>query len=452
MRNTIHFRKASVLVLLVMLALAGTAQTSFTLGDFNYQVNDDGVSVTLTGYANAQGQELIIPASVSYQGHDYAVTVIGDNAFLYGYFNGRLVIPNTVTRIGDAAFAYCCNLTGDLVIPNSVTHIGASAFQICYGFTTLTLGDGVTVIGEYAFNSCDGLTGVVNIPSSVTSVGNNAFGYCDLDGFSVATDNSVYDSRENCNAIIETATNELIAGCRNTIIPKDVAAIGEDAFKGCAGLTSIDIPESVVTIGAGAFSFCFALTGNLTIPNAVTTIGAGAFFQCSGLNGTLTIGESVTFIGDYAFRQCYGITEAVSLATTPPELGNEPGWNCVVFESFGTPTLTVPCSCAEAYQNSPWYDPIGLNGFTTFVEDCDAVAETGNALPTLFPNPTNGIVSIEAEGLRSISIYNLLGECLYQGTADGHAFTYDFSRHEAGIYLIVIETAHGTTTQRLSVL
>ena len=128
-------------------------------------------------------------------------------------------------------------------------------------------------------------------------------------------------------------------------------------------MTSIDIPTSVITIGAGAFSFCFDLTGDLTIPNSVEFIGAGAFTQCTGLNGTLTIGESVKFIGDYAFRQCGGFTGAVSLATVPPELGNEPGWNCVVFEQFGCQTLTVPYGCAVAYQNSNWYDPLGLNGF-----------------------------------------------------------------------------------------
>ena len=446
-------KRALVSALLVLLAFAGMAQTTFTLGDLNYQVNNDGVSVTVTGYVSGQGGELYIPESVRYDGNDYAVTAIGDNAFLYGYFTGSLTIPNSVTTIGDAAFAYCCNLSGDLVIPNSVTSIGASAFQICFGFDgTLTLGNALTVIGDYAFNSCDGLRGVVNIPSSVVSVSGNTFGYCNLDGFTVEPGNSVYDSREECNAIIATATNELIAGCRNTVIPPTVTSIGEDAFKGCQGLTSIVLPESVVSIGDGAFSFCYGLTGSLTIPNSVTTIGAGAFFYCNALNGTLTIGKSVAFIGDYAFRNCSGFTEAVSLAATVPELGNEPGWGCVVFEGFGTQTLTVPYGCAEAYQNSPWYDPIGLNGFSLFIEESDAVTEAGQVPSAVYPNPTQGVVKIEAEGLQSISIFNILGEKVFEGAANSPVFEYDFGPHQAGMYLILVETAQGTATKRVNVL
>ena len=360
-------------VLLMMASLTGMAQTTFTVGDLNYQVNDDGVSVTLTGHVSGQGATgtLNIPESVNYQGNDYAVTVIGNSAFLYGFFTGNLVIPNSVTTIEDGAFAYCYSFTGDLVIPNSVTTIGESAFQICYGFDgDLIIGNSVTTIGDYAFNDCNGLHGVLNIPSNVESIGTSTFRYCAFSGMTVDPDNPVFDSRDNCNAIIKTSTNELLSGCVNTVIPNTVTSIGENAFCGLEGLTSIDIPNSITSIGDGAFSFCFQLTGDLTIPNSVETIGAGAFFQCSGFNGTLTIGESVNFIGDYAFRQCSNFTNAVSLATTPPELGNEPGWNCVVFQYFGTPILTVPCGCDEAYQNSAWYDPVGMNGFYVFDEDC----------------------------------------------------------------------------------
>lgn len=262
--------------------------------------------------------------------------------------------------------------------------------------------------------------------------------------------NPVFDSRDNCNAIIRTSTNELLTGCKNTIIPNTVTSIGENAFCGLEELTSINIPNSVTSIGAGAFSFCFDLTGDLTIPNSVTTIGAGAFFQCSGFNGTLTIGSSVAFIGDYAFRQCSNFTGAVSLATTPPELGNEPGWNGVAFEYFGYPVLTVPYGCAAAYQNSAWFDPYGINGFYEFIEASPtAVTAVENVVSVVYPNPTKGMVRIEAENIKSISIFKIHGEKVFESPVNGNAFDYDFSHLGAGVYMLRLINGDDMKTQKI---
>ena len=431
----------------------GSNPSEFTAGDLIYRVNDDNVSVTVIGHVdgyNAQGA-LNIPESVSYEGHDYAVTTIGNTAFMYCFYLTSLTLPNSVTTIEEGAFAYCSGFTGDLVIPNSVVTIEPSAFFTCHAFDgDLVIGNSVAVIGDYAFDDCNGLHGVLNIPSSVTSIGIDAFRYCAFSGITVDPENPVFDSRDNCNAIIVTSTNELRVGCVNTVIPHTVTAIGENAFCGLSGLTSIDIPESVTTIGAGAFSFCFDLTGDLTIPNSVTTIGSGAFFQCTGFNGTLTIGESVSFIGDYAFRQCSNFTGAVSLATTPPELGNEPGWDCVVFQYFGYPILTVPYGCAAAYQNSNWYDPTGLNGFYEFIEaEPTTVSEVESVVLTVYPNPTKGIAKIKAENIQNISVFNSLGAKVFESAASGDAFEYDFSPHAAGTYFIKVETAKGVETKRV---
>ena len=430
----------------------GVDLIEFTVGDLNYRVNDDGVSVTVTGHVNGQGATgvLNIPESVSYQGNDYPVTIIGQAAFLYGFFTGNLVIPNSVKYIAPDAFAYCYSFTGDLVIPNSVDSIGQGAFQICYGFDgDLVIGNSVTSIGDYAFNDCAGLHGVLHIPSNVKSIGTSTFRYCLFSGMTVDPENPVYDSRDNCNAIVTTSTNDLLTGCVNTVIPNTVTSIGENAFCGITGLTHIDIPESVTSIGNGAFSFCFDLTGDLTIPNSVKTIGAGAFFQCEGFNGTLTIGESVIFIGDYAFRQCSHFSGAVSLATTPPELGNEPGWNCVVFQGFGIQTLTVPCGCAEAYQSSAWYDPYGMVGFYEFIEDCTEVSELTAGVSAVYPNPTNGLVKIEAENIQNVSIFNTFGQKVFESVVGGNVFEYDFSDQATGMYMIKVETAKGTDTKRV---
>ena len=189
--------------------------------------------------------------------HNYAVTTIGNSAFLYCFYLTSLTLPNSVTTIEEGAFAYCSGFTGDLVIPNSVVTIEPSAFFTCYSFDgDLIIGNSVTVIGDYAFDDCNGMHGVLNIPSNVTSIGTSSFRYCAFSGMTVDPANPVFDSRDNCNAIITTSTNELLTGCVNTVIPNTVTAIGENAFSGLEGLTSIDIPNSVTSIGAGAFAFC----------------------------------------------------------------------------------------------------------------------------------------------------------------------------------------------------
>ena len=182
--------------------------------------------------------------------------------------------------------------TGDLTIPESVTFGGISY--------------PVTSINDRAFSYCRGLTSVT-IPNSVTSIGYGAlYGCSGLTSIKVESGNSVYDSRENCNAIIETATNTLISGCKKTIIPNSVTSISWYAFYECSGLTSVTIPNSVTSIGDEAFEHCTGLT-SVTIPNSVTSIGYWAFCDCSGLT-SVTIPNSVTSIGDEAFRGCSGLT------------------------------------------------------------------------------------------------------------------------------------------------
>ena len=141
------------------------------------------------------------------------------------------------------------------------------------------------------------------------------------------------------------------------------------------------------------------------------------------------------------------------MATTPPELGNEPGWDCVVFEQFGTQVLTVPYGCAAAYQNSNWYDPIGLNGFYEFIEaEPTAVSEVENTIAAVYPNPTIGTIRIEAENIKNISIFDIRGAKVYEVSASGNAFEYDFSQQKTGTYFIKVEAAKGVETKRVTVL
>ena len=166
-------------------------------------------------------------------------------------------------------------LTFEIVTPTTVELIDAdkditNVFlieKIDYKGNSYTL----TSIGALVFNGCKSLTSVT-IPNSVTSIGWGVFGGCkSLTSMVVASGNNTYDSRDNCNAIIETATNTLIAGCKNTTIPNSVTSIGSLAFRGCSSLTSVRIPNSVTSIGYKAFEECSSLR-SVTIPYSVTSI------------------------------------------------------------------------------------------------------------------------------------------------------------------------------------
>ena len=140
----------------------------------------------------------------------------------------------------------------------------------------------VRSIGDYAFVDCSGLT-ELKLPNSVTSIGESAFVGCSgLEKITVDGGNKRYDSRDNCNSIIDTETNTLIAGCKNSVIPNSVASIGYEAFRGCIGLTKLTLPDGVTSIENYAFDSCIGLT-KLILPNSVRSIGDYAFRGCSGL-------------------------------------------------------------------------------------------------------------------------------------------------------------------------
>ncbi len=351
----------SIMLLAILLPALATAH-DFEVDGICYKISGNEAAVTSKGdyydmFFVGYSGSVVIPTTVTYNGTTYPVTSIDEMAFYYCTSLTSIDIPNSITKIGSFAFGNCPVLTSivvesgnprydsrnnckaiietadntliagckNTIIPNSVTAIGEYAFEGCYGLANIVIPNSVTSIGNKAFYNCDGLTSI-NIPNSVTAIGKGVFENCDeLASFVVESGNPRYDSRNNCKAIIETADNTLIVGCKNTIIPNSVTAIGDWAFSYCHGLTSINIPNSVTAIGKGAFESCIGLT-SVDISNSVTAIGNYAFYNCGGLT-SINIPNSVTSIGDWAFFWCTGLTSIV-IPNSVTSIGNGVFKNC----------------------------------------------------------------------------------------------------------------------------
>ena len=300
-----------------------------------------------------------------------SVTEIGNQAFMgCGGFTS-MVIPESVKSIGIEAFSDCSSLSSikvplsvevirkdafkntpwydnkpkgavvagavmykykgemgsrtHITLPDGIKGITDDAFRYCHGLSSISMPNTLVFIGKCAFENCDNLTELL-IPSSVSMIYEGAFMGCKgLQSIKVDTNNKSYDSRNDCNAIIETATGSLVAGCNNTVIPEGVTKIGNYAFYGCSGFSEIIFPNSLTSIGKEAFWECKGLS-SLTFGSSLTTIGSEAFGACKSLT-SVDLPNSLTTIDHEAFRYCQGLT-TLSIPNSVKEIGYDAFRDC----------------------------------------------------------------------------------------------------------------------------
>ena len=254
-----------------------------------------------------------------------------------------------MSTIGNEAFNGCTGLTS-ITIPNSVKSIGDYAFYDCTSLTSITFPFGITSIGQYAFSRCTGLTSVT-IPHSVTSIGSGVFDKCT--GLLSVKVQVRYFSSFCKNRIIGLVSSYIskpvilvdknYKEINEYIVPDDVTAIGDGAFKHCTGLTSVIIPNSVTSIGNEAFNGCAGLT-SVTIPNSVTTIGASAFQDCTGLS-SITFPPGVTSIGEHTFGGCTSMQIVKSFIAEPYSINK----NVFPVDTYRNATLYIPVGTEKLY-------------------------------------------------------------------------------------------------------
>ena len=389
-------KQVFISILLMLLPMVAVAE-SVEIDGIYYELISKAKQATVKGAVLTSGN-LIIPASVTYEGVEYSVTSIGSEAFK-GRSMTSVTIPNSVSSIGENAFQGCSGLTSvhisdiaawcrisfgsgyanplhsahhlylgdkeikDLVIPNSVTCIERLAFWGCSGLTSVTIPGSVTRIGDSTFYGCNGLTAV-----HISDIG----AWCKI-------------SFIQSSNPLKLARHLFLNGeeVKDLVIPNSVTSIEGSAFYGCTGLTSVTIGNSVTSIGNAAFYGCTGLT-SVSIGNGVTSIGYSAFSSCSSLK-SVTFGRSVTSIDNNAFYECSCLT-SVTLPNSVTNIGCEAFSNC-----SGMTSVTIPnsvtlirdytfgwCSALTSITIGSGVNTIGTQAFTNCPELTDVYCYAEN--------------------------------------------------------------------------
>lgn len=330
---------------------------AFSIGSIQYDIISDN-QVTIRYCSDTIKGHVVIPQTVLFEGKDYTVTEISNNAFRNCSGLTGITIPESVTTISDYVFYECTGLTSltynaiecnktsmhggsigwtkltSVTIGPKVTNIPAGFLNGCTGLTNVTIPESVTEIGEHAFGNCQGLTSIT-IPEGVTTIDQNAFYQCT--GLTTLTYNAIECNKESL--YYNFGWSQLTAV---TFGPK-VTFLPHRLFSECTLLTNVTIPESVTTIGQSTFSGCTGLT-NIILPENVTTIGQNAFYGCTGLS-SINIPEKVKSIGNNAFGSCTRMTSlfynAIDCTIEDSYMSS---WNNLTSVTFGLKVRTIPPS------------------------------------------------------------------------------------------------------------
>ena len=298
-----------------------------------------------------------------------SVVSIKDGAFLCCRSLKSLEIPKTVSSIGNSAFTDCNNLVSIIVEEGNPVYdsrdncnaiIETLTDKLILGCKTTNIPNSIKTIGSSSFY-CNAELSSVFIPKSVETIEVGAFyGNSGLTSIIVEDGNTYYDSREGCNAIIETSSNHLILGCKNTEFPKDVASIETGAFSCCTGLTTLSLPNSILSIGNNAFWGCSELT-EIVLPDNLQSLGSSVFQYCEKLR-SVTIPGSVKEIGINMFDACSQLNTIKCFIASPFDISES------IFNDnhYDNTTLFVPDGSKELYQQTK-----GWSRFKKIVEMVD---------------------------------------------------------------------------------
>ena len=433
------------------------------------------------------------------------LTSIGVNAFSGCSSLKSIEIPNSVASISSSAFSGCsslesvtfednsqltsiegsifskCSSLESIEIPNSVASISSSAFSGCSSLESVTFEDNsqLTSIKDYTFSECSSLVNV-EIPNSVTSIGIYAFNGClSLESITVEEDNPIYDSRNNCNAIIESSTNTLRIGCKSTVIPNSVTYIGASAFSDCKGLTSIGIPNSVIDIATSAFSKCSKLERIYCYAKYVPKTEASAFDGCPSNMLIYVLEDSYGWYlsaspwNNYIIRPLTDVPLNVT-TTAIDKNAIKVEWNAVSsvvsynvyrrynsrssdFELIANVKETSYIDTGLEENTKYFYSVTSVNSNGIESEKSETIGATTlnpenveelSSSFNIYPNPVNDMLFIEAEiEIEEVVVYDTFGR--QQTTVNGQqTSSIDVSRLNNGVYLIRIKTNDGVVTKR----
>ena len=445
MKYITAMKKIMLGALLLWGCVCAGAQT-FEVGNVKYSIlSAEEMTAQIESTPRWTSDDIWIPDEVQYQGQNYTVVKAGPSSFIYSE-SRNIRLPGGLKEIAKGAFWWCramrsidlpwslevigetafegCTLES-INIPGSVRTIGKRAFANCPVLASVQFNGGVESIGEEAFAECGKLTGIT-VPWTVQEIGPRAFPYNTIESLSVEAGNTKYDSRSNCNAVIESATATLVRACKNTRIPSSVSKLGDYSYSG-ADITEFDIPKTINSLGDGVFYGC----GNLTrvgIHDGITELPAATFAQCGFTE--FTVPETVTKIGNDIFNGCTkltnltlhdGITEIPECMCLKCEALKEftflPTVTRIGFEAFrntGLTEVTIPAATTEL--NHTAFGFCSLKHLT--VEEGNPKYDSRNDCNSIIETETNTLVLATCATVIPDGVETLAGSSFYGITMD----------------------------------